>query len=143
MLLNAGDVDTTNNQRKERFVTEATTSRARRSLSLLLLGVSISFVAYCSKKNLAPNLDSSLLAPVNDFESPRKLEDDVGVSPWVVGGEEAPVDEYPWFAATWWPYRGQTFNFCGGSLVNPEFILTATHCVVGQPLRGGWKVGAL
>ena len=34
----------------------------------------------------------------------------------IVGGSDAPVDSYQWFVK---------FNGCGGTLVSPEFVLTA------------------
>ncbi|XP_035776168.1 trypsin-1-like [Anopheles albimanus] len=44
----------------------------------------------------------------------------------IVGGEAADVKEYPWMAMLL--YRG-TF-YCGGSLINDRYILTAAHCVL-------------
>lgn len=34
----------------------------------------------------------------------------------IVGGFDAPVESYPWFVK---------FSGCGGSLISPEFVLTA------------------
>lgn len=54
--------------------------------------------------------------------------------PLIVGGEEAQPGAWPWMAAL-----GQIFpeappdffaQFCGGSLIAPDLVLTAAHCVV-------------
>lgn len=52
--------------------------------------------------------------------------------PQIVGGQPADSGEYPWQAAIVSadvpnPLDGQ---FCGGSLINSEWVLTAAHCVV-------------
>ena len=46
---------------------------------------------------------------------------------WIVGGELAPVDKYPWFARL--VDRSGNWAQCGGMLVAPEYVLTAAHCV--------------
>ena len=59
----------------------------------------------------------------------------------IVDGVDAPVNMHPWFAQATWTYFGQPIG-CGGTLVSPEFLLTAAHCPGGNPLAGGWNVGA-
>ena len=44
----------------------------------------------------------------------------------IVGGQETEVSEYPWQAGL--VNKGSTSVWCGGSLLNSKWVLTAAHC---------------
>ncbi|CAL4190386.1 unnamed protein product, partial [Meganyctiphanes norvegica] len=44
----------------------------------------------------------------------------------IVGGQTTEVNEYPWQVAL--VSRGSSGVFCGGSLINDRWVLTAAHC---------------
>lgn len=48
------------------------------------------------------------------------------ILPQVVGGEEAPVGGYPFIVSLQIPNNG---HFCAGSILNPNWVMTAGHCV--------------
>ena len=50
-----------------------------------------------------------------------KNRDDSGASPRVINGSDASKGMYPWYVSL----MGQ----CGGSLITPEYVLTAAHCL--------------
>jgi len=54
------------------------------------------------------------------------------VKPFVVGGEEANIEDYPYTVRLITP---DGFGFCGGSLVAPDKVVTAAHCVEGAELE--------
>ena len=45
----------------------------------------------------------------------------------IVGGQETEVNQYPWMAQLL--YSGRFY--CGASLINTKYLLTASHCVKG------------
>ncbi|XP_023717600.1 trypsin-1 isoform X1 [Cryptotermes secundus] len=45
----------------------------------------------------------------------------------IVGGHETQVNQYPWMAQLLYNNR----FYCGGSLINSKYLLTASHCVKG------------
>ncbi|XP_012864950.1 PREDICTED: transmembrane protease serine 4 [Dipodomys ordii] len=59
-------------------------------------------------------------------------------SPRVVGGEEASVDSWPWQVSV--QYNQQ--HVCGGSILDPLWILTAAHCFRKYLDVSNWKVRA-
>ena len=50
-------------------------------------------------------------------------------SPFIVGGKEVPITSHPWQVALLQGQQTDRSQFCGGSLVSPDTVVTAAHCI--------------
>ncbi|NWH79923.1 UROK protein, partial [Piaya cayana] len=51
----------------------------------------------------------------------------------IVGGSQAEVESQPWIAGIFQSIRGTDQFLCGGSLIDPCWVLTAAHCFSTPP----------
>ncbi|NWY44615.1 UROK protein, partial [Sylvia atricapilla] len=62
----------------------------------------------------------------------------------IVGGRQADVESQPWIAGIFQTRRGRDHFWCGGSLIDPCWVLTAAHCFhapsVGEINKSDYKV---
>lgn len=55
------------------------------------------------------------------------------ITPFIIGGTEAAVGEYPWMAyVVGYETSGVIVVKCGGVLIRPDWVLSALHCVLDQ-----------
>lgn len=57
------------------------------------------------------------------------------MSPRIINGVDAKIDNHPWLVSMWAPGVDSAPNHCGGAILHEEWILTATHCLFSQSQR--------
>ncbi|XP_069732435.1 transmembrane protease serine 4 isoform X1 [Phaenicophaeus curvirostris] len=59
-------------------------------------------------------------------------------APRVLGGSVAAIETWPWQVSL--QYRRE--HICGGSIIDPSWVLTAAHCFKNNPIVQSWRVKA-
>lgn len=91
---------------------------------------------------LAALMGLGVAVPVFAAEEDGSTGDEPEIQPYIVGGTAVPDGKYKFIAALRDVTRGSTAyqqQFCGGTLIDRDSVLTAGHCVQGQ-LRQSLRV---
>lgn len=97
---------------------------------------------------IPPNFDISKISEISGTRTVGTIDHYVGRAKCqcgiagerrIVNGEPAKINEYPWTAALLrksWLGTVSKSAYCGGTLINDRYVVTASHCVDGMSARG-------
>merc|ERR1712025_1229353 len=89
------------------------------------VGLNMKYILAFSLAIIAPGVLTKETIPA------PPLEQQVGIGR-IVGGEEAADGEFPWQVSLRTIGAIGSTHFCGGSIIDKDWILTAAHCCAGQ-----------
>ncbi|XP_047409091.1 urokinase-type plasminogen activator [Sciurus carolinensis] len=59
----------------------------------------------------------------------------------IIGGDVTTIENQPWFAAIYRKHRGGSVTYvCGGSLISPCWVVSATHCFINHQQKQDYIV---
>lgn len=67
------------------------------------------------------------------FAAQPKLQPEIMKEPYITGGSAATSGQFPWQVSL---RNTANSHFCGGSIVNAQWVLTAAHCTIDSAPSG-------
>ncbi|XP_005185513.2 serine protease easter [Musca domestica] len=99
-------------------------------------------ILVCCPERFRNNRSSnSLKDPTPGNQLPQPGECGKNLSKRILGGNVTEIDEFPWMALIQYKTAPDRFGFyCGGSLINSRYVLTAGHCLKHPDMPPSWEL---